>query len=93
MRRDWKKYNRKFVRKGEILIDPQVMAVDQKRQKKRGRLYTYPEQLIMSLLFLKSVLRLPYRQTERVARKIFGRLGIKVPNFRTLHYRLSRGKF
>ena len=93
MRRDWKKYNRELVRRGEILIDPQVMAVDQKRQKKRGRPYTYPEQLIMLLLFLKFALRLPYRQTEGVARKVFGGLGIKIPNFRTLHYRLSRGEF
>ena len=93
MRRDWKKYNRELVRRGEILIAPETIAVTPNKQKKRGRPYTYPEQLIMLLLFLKFALRLPYRQTEGVARKTFGRLGIKIPNFRTLHYRLSKGEF
>jgi hypothetical protein len=35
MGRDWKKYNRELVKRGEILIDPQVIAVDQK-DRKRG---------------------------------------------------------
>ena len=93
MRRDWKKYNKELVRRREILIDLGSIAVTPNRQKKRGRPYTYPEQLIILLLFLKFALRLPYRQTEGVARKTFGRLGIKIPNFRTLHYRLSKGEF
>jgi len=45
------------------------------------------------LLFLKFALRLPYGQTEGVARKTFGNIGIRVPNFRTLHYRLSKGEY
>jgi len=93
MRRDWRKYNKELVRRGEILIDPETIAVTPSRKKKRGRPYTYPEQLIMLLLFLKFALRLPYRQTEGVARKTFGKLGIKIPNFRTLHYRLTKGEF
>jgi len=44
-------------------------------------------------LFLKFTLRLPYRQTEGVTRKTFGRPGIKIPNFGTLHYRLLKGEF
>jgi len=47
----------------------------------------------MLLLFLKFALRLPYRQTEGLAKKVFGELGIKIPNFRTLHYRLTRGEY
>ncbi len=93
MKRDWKRYNRELVRRGEILIDPEAIAVDQKKQKKRGRPYVYPDQLIMLLLFLKFALRLPYRQTEGVAKKVFGGLGVKIPNFRTLHYRLSKAEF
>jgi transposase len=93
MRRNWKKYNRELVRRGEILIDPEVIGVVQNKQKKRGRPYIYPDPLIKLLLFLKFALRLPYRQTEGVARKTFGKLGIKIPNFRTLHYRLSKGEF
>jgi hypothetical protein len=69
MSRDWKKYNRELVRRGEILIDPETIAVTPNKQKKRGRHYIYPEQLIMLLLFLKFALRLPYRQTEGIARR------------------------
>jgi hypothetical protein len=47
----------------------------------------------MLLLFLKFSLRLFYRQTEGVVRKVFVGLGIKIPNFRTLHYRLSKEEF
>ncbi len=93
MSRDWKKYNRELVRirRGEILIDPDILAVSQKKEKKRGRPYLYPDQLITLLLFLKFALRLPYRQTEGVARKTFGNLGIRVPNFRTLHTDYQKG--
>ena len=45
------------------------------------------------MLFLKFALRLPYRQKEGVARETFRELGIKIPNFRTLYYRLSKGEF
>ncbi len=34
-------------------------------------------------MFLKFALRLPYRQTEGIARKLLSFLGVKVPNFRT----------
>jgi len=93
MRKDWRKCNKELVRRGEILIDPETIAVTPSRKKKRGRPYTYPEQLITLLLFLKPALRLPYRQTEGVARKTLGKLGIKIPNFRTLHCRLTKGEF
>jgi len=50
---------------------------------KRGRPYTYPKALIFLLLLLKFSLRLPYRQTEGLARKIFSSLAVAIPNFRT----------
>ncbi len=93
MRRNWKKYNRELVKREEILIASEAIAVAPNKQKKRGRPFVYSGQLIMLLLFLTFALRLPYRKTEGVARKTFGELGIKIPNFRTLHYRLSKGKF
>ncbi|GEM_PF-1428414 len=79
MRRDWKTYNKELVKRGEILIDPETTAVKPKgRKKRRGRPSVYPEQLIMLLLFLKFALRLPYRQTEGLAKKVFVGLGIKI---------------
>ena len=59
--RNWKKYNRELVKRGEILIDPEILGVSQKKEKKPGRPYVYPDQLIILMLFLKFALRLPYR--------------------------------
>ena len=94
-KRNWNRYNEELVKRGEILIDPSVLGFteEQKQEKKtRGRPTLYPEVLIRLLLFIKFALRLPYRQTEGFARKLFGSPGIKVPDFRTLHYRFSKLK-
>jgi len=37
MRRDWRKYNKELVRRREILIYPETIAVTPNRQKRRGR--------------------------------------------------------
>jgi len=37
MSRDWKKYNKELIRRGEILIDPEILAVSQEKKKKQGR--------------------------------------------------------
>ena len=95
-KRDWKKYNEQLVRRGEILIaiewaeGGEEKEGGKEKRKKRGRPYKYSEGLIMALLILKFGLGLPYRQVEGVGRKIFGSMGIEVPNFRTIHYRFSK---
>jgi len=33
MSRDWRKYNRELVRRGEILINPEIIGVSQKKEK------------------------------------------------------------
>jgi len=82
-----KDYNKELVKRGELLIDPSLFQEEQKQKKnpKGGRSYLYPRSLILFLMFLKFDLRLPYRQTEGVARKLLSFLGVKIPNFRALH--------
>jgi len=91
MSRDWSQYNKELVKRGEILIEPTFVRADEKEERKkgRGRPPIYSWQLIWIFLFIKFALKLPYRQTEGLARKVFGSLGLKVPNFRTLHYRFT----
>ncbi len=89
MSRDWSQYNEELVKSGEILIEPPPIKYEKESKKKIGRPPTYSKQLILMLLFIKFALRIPYRQTEGIARKIFGALGLKIPNFRTLHYRFT----
>ncbi len=85
-------YNKELVKRGEMLIDLSLFEslTTPDAKPKRGRPYTYPKALILLLLLLKFSLRLPYRQTEGLARKIFSSLGVAIPNFRTLHYRLTK---
>jgi hypothetical protein len=89
MSRDWSQYNEELVKRVEILIEPPPTKDKKESKKKIGRPSTYSQQLILMLLFIKFALRIPYRQTEEIARKIFGALGLKIPNFRTLHYRFT----
>ena len=39
--RDWKKYNKKLVKRGMILLDPAIIPNFYKDVKKRGRPYRY----------------------------------------------------
>ena len=91
MSKDWSRYNEELVKRGEILIDPISFGLkaEEKRIKRAGRPPLYSNQLILMLLFIKFALRLTYRQTQGLARKLFGALGLKIPNFRTLHYRFK----
>ncbi len=80
-----KDYNKELVKRGELPIDPSLFQEEQKQKKnlKGGRPHLYTRNLILFLMFLKFALRLPYRQTEGIARKLLSFLGVKVPNFRT----------
>ena len=91
MSRDWSKYNKQLVKRGEILISPTNFGLKPKNKpaRKTGRPPLYPDQLILMLLFIKFALRLPYRQTQGLAKKLFESIGTKVPDFRTLHYRFK----
>ncbi|MCX7990224.1 MAG: transposase, partial [Aquificaceae bacterium] len=86
MERSWKDYNKDLVRRGEILIDPEVLDTQSQHNeaKKLGRPFKYPKGLIIFILFLKHVFKLPYRQMG---------ISTNVPNFRTIHYRHTREDF
>jgi len=56
------------------------------RKPKRGRPLTYPEHLILTLLAIKQVYALSYRQIPLFVRERFG----NIPYLSTLHYRVSK---
>jgi len=66
MSRNWKKYNEELIKRGEILIEAQT-----EQTRKTGRPPLYSDKLILLLLFIKFALRLPYRQTQGLAKKLF----------------------
>ncbi|MEN3028610.1 MAG: transposase [Aquificaceae bacterium] len=95
MDRKRKQDNTELVRKGEIIIDPEILEPQTRDTKKPGRPYKYSEVLILFMLFIKYTLRLPYRQTEGLVRQILQSKGLSasIPNFRTLHYRQTTQNF
>ena len=89
MRGRREKQSKELIKRGEILIDPDVIQLKQQKEKKLGRPYKYPRALVLLFLFFKSILRLPYRQTEDLVKNILKQLepSAQLPNFRTIQYR------
>jgi hypothetical protein len=95
MKRDWKKYNKQLVKRGEIIICEDIFLSENTlplKIQKAGRPKTYSDSLILFALTLKFMLSIPYRQLEGLITSLFKSLGakVKIPNFRTIHYRFSK---
>ena len=48
----------------------------------------YPNSLIILLALIRSYFKLPYRQTEGLARMLLEKLGVKVPDYSTINRRV-----
>ena len=71
---NWANYNESLVRRGEILLDFDVVdnwdseLVNMNKHKK-GRKFVYPDSFIKLLGYMRAYFHLPYRQTEGVVRE------------------------
>lgn len=97
--RNWKEYNDRLVRRGEITlyVEPAVLIQDEELRRlnknKVGRKFQYGNGLIFAGFALKCFLRLAYRQTEGLIKDIAGKLSLsKFPNFRTIWDRITAMK-
>ena len=68
IRRDWKKYNEKLVRRGEIYLSLDFLGswneeLSRMNKDKVGRPYLYPQTFMYFLAFIH-IAFLPYRQIE-----------------------------
>ena len=80
---NWKEYNESLVRRGDITLwfDEEAIhswqhANDEVR---RGRPFTYSDSAIETLLMLRELFRLPYRQTEGLGRALMKLMDVEVP--------------
>jgi len=85
-RRNWKEYNEKLVKRGEVYISLDFLEnwdeeLEKMNKGKVGRPYLYPETFIYFLAFLHTVF-LPFRQLEGFLRK----LSEYIPRLKTLDY-------
>ncbi|MBC7219552.1 MAG: IS5 family transposase [Hadesarchaea archaeon] len=95
VKRDWKTYNDRLVKRGELLLDLDFVEnwekeLEEMNRGKRGKPYAYPESLIEFLAFPRYFFRLPFRQEEgfvEALRKFVPEL--EVPDYSTICRRIN----
>jgi len=93
---DWREYNEKLVRRGELLLDLGFLRtwsrdLEDLNKGKTGRPYDYPDSFFLFLGVLHVLFNLPFRQTEGFVRAL-ARLvpGLRKPDHATIHRRVLR---
>lgn len=89
--KDWRAYNQSLIQRGSLTvwIDEEVLEnwhPKQEGERQRGGQLQYSDQAIETLLMLRAVYRLPYRQTIGFARSILDLMGadVQVPDYTLL---------
>ncbi len=91
---DWRIYNEKLVRRGEILIsDDVIRSLDKElaemNNKKQGRKFLFPESFMKLVGYARAYFGLPYRQTEGLLRTYSTTIP-KVPDYTAIHKRINK---
>jgi hypothetical protein len=94
--RNWKNYNESLVRRGEILLDFDVIdnwdfELEKMNQGKEGRKFVYPDSFIKLLGYMRAYFHLPYRQTEGIVRAhAANTLPSSIPDYSNINRRINR---
>ena len=92
---NWKKYNESLVKRGEVLLDFDVMdnwnsELEKMNQGKEGRKFVYPDSFIKLLGYMRAYFHLPYRQTEGVVREHASNTLPSIPDYSRICRRINR---
>ncbi len=93
---NWKKYNESLVKRGEILLDFDVIdnwdsELEKMNEGKEGRKFVYPDSFIKLLGYMRAYFHLPYRQTEGVVRAhAANTLPSSIPDYSRICRRINR---
>ena len=93
--RNWKNYNESLVKRGEILLDFDVIdnwntELIEMNMNKEGRKFVYPDSFIKLLGYMRVYFHLPYRQTEGVVREHASNTLPSIPNYSNISRRINR---
>ena len=93
--RNWKNYNESLVRRGEILLDFDVIdnwdsELSEMNKNKEGRKFVYPDSFIKLLGYMRAYFHLPYRQTEGVVRGHASNTLPSIPDYSRICRRINR---
>src|SRR5919198_3156794 len=92
---DWPFYNQSLVRRGQVLLDFEVLdgwdhELSQMNLGKVGEPYDYPDSFMQLLGYMRAYFHLPYRQTQGV---VIAHASTKVPcipDYSTISRRVNR---
>lgn len=94
-RRDWKEYNEPLVRRGEVLLDFDLLdewssELKKANRGKEGAPFRYPEPFMRLLAYLHVLFHLPYRQEKGFVRSLSRYVGgLRVPAYSTIWERTN----
>ena len=92
---NWKKYNESLVKRGEILLDFDVIdnwdsELEKMNKGKEGRKFVYPDSFIKLLGYVRAYFHLPYRQTEGIVRAHAANTLPSIPHYSRICRRINR---
>jgi hypothetical protein len=93
--RDWSSYNESLVRRGQVLLDFDVIdnwykELEIMNKGKVGEPYSYPSSFLQLLGYMHVYFHLPYRQTEGVVKAHAGNKVPYIPHYSTINRRLNK---
>lgn len=91
----WKNYNESLVRRGEVLLDFDIIdnwntELEKMNKYKEGRKFVYPDSFIRLLGYMRAYFHLPYRQTEGVVREHASNTLPSIPDYSNISRRINR---
>lgn len=95
-KRDWRVYNETLVRRGEVLLDFDLLdewseELKKMNQGQEGARFRYPEAFMRLLAYLHVLFHLPFRQEEGFVRSLSKYVdGLEVPRYNTIWERTNR---
>lgn len=93
--RNWVSYNESLVRRGQVLLDLDVIdkwskELELMNRDKVGEPYAYPNSFLQLLGYMRTYFHLPYRQTEGVIRAHAGNKVPSIPHYSTINRRVNQ---
>ncbi|HET7643166.1 MAG TPA: IS5 family transposase [Nitrososphaeraceae archaeon] len=91
---NWNKYNEFLVKRGEILLDFDVIdnwhiELEKMNEGKVGRKFVYPDSFIKLLGYMRAYFHLPYRQTEGIVRAHASNTLPSIPDYSRICKRIN----
>jgi IS5 family transposase len=91
----WRRYNESLVRRGEVMMDFDVIdgwqeELEKMNDGKEGAQYKYPDSFVQFLGYMRVYFHLAFRQTEGVVKAHAGKKVPSIPDYSTISRRVNK---